>query len=582
MRGFTFAQIVLSLAVAPAIFFLASSPCSARASGGTAQTQSNPLTTGKPSQATGTVLSPANIDAIIDRVIAREKEEMEAFDRYSPIMETYIQEVRTDKVLGLVPKSDFYMLGQADFRGRLKVHSLIDGGRKRTLTWSFDPAGFLQMIYIDRGGFDRVHYRFKYVGREFLGEVRCHIFDVEPVPKTRGARFIGRIWVEDQDLTVVHISGVYAPTVHFSLKTLEDEYYLHFNSWRMNVRPGLWLPSYVYSQELMPPVLFDKIVYKAETHLWGYRLAAATRESELSRLLIESPTAVKEEVPQHDRSPLEAIREWRHQAETNVLDLLEREGLLAPHGDVDKVLDTIVKNLEITNNLDEQIDLHCRVLLTTNFELFSVGNTIVLSRGLIDVVPDEAAMAAMLAHGMADALLPKPYQDQYAFSDVMRLTATEVLRHLSFHENKTEAAENSEKAMELLKKSPYADKLQSAGLFLSQLHSQDRQLKQLISPWLGNEVYFASQLMQSAPALVASNVNQVAALPLGSRLKIDPWTAGVSLIKPRAVSRLSARDKMFFEISPMVPYLTRYAEPTPSPSSSPSPQGSEAPPTPHL
>jgi hypothetical protein len=265
-----------------------------------------------------------------------------------------------------------------------------------------------------------------------------------------------------------------------------------------------------------------------------------------------------------------------------VLDLLEREGLLAPHGDVDKVLDTIVKNLEITNNLDEQIDLHCRVLLTTNLELFSVGNTIVLSRGLIDVVPDEAAMAAMLAHGMADAMLPKPYQDQYAFSDVMRLTATEVLRHLSFQETKTETAENSEKAMELLKKSPYADKLQSAGLFLAQLHSQAKQLRQLISPQLGNEVYFVSQLMQSAPALVASNMNQVAALPMGSRLKIDPWTAGVSLIKPRPVSRLSARDKMPFEITPMPPYLTRYAESSAPPSSNLSPQGSDAPTPPHL
>jgi len=176
--------------------------------------------------------------------------------------------------------------------------------------------------------------------------------------------------------------------------------------------------------------------FKAQIHIWGYRLTPASREAEMSRLLVESSATVKEEAQQHDRSPLEAQREWRHQAENNVLDLLERNGLLAPQGEVDKVLNTIVKNLEITNNLEEQIDLRCRALLTGNLEMFSVGGTIVLSRGLIDVVPDEATMGAMLAHGMADAMLPKPYQDQYGFSDTMRLTATEVLKRLSFQEEK--------------------------------------------------------------------------------------------------------------------------------------------------
>ena len=376
----------------------------------------------------------------------------------------------------------------------------------------------------------------------------------------RGARFVGRIWVEDRDMTIVRINGKYTPSIHLSLKTFEDEYYLHFDSWRTNVKSGLWLPSYVFSQELGRPYPFSGPGYKSQTRLWGYRLIPGARAQELSRLLVESTTAIKEEEPLHDRSPLEAQREWRHEAENNVLDLLEDTGLLAPQGEVDKVLNTIVKNLEITNNLDEQIDLHCRVLLTSNLEMFSVGNTIVLSRGLIDVVPDEATMAAMLAHGMADAMLPKPYQDQYGFSDIRRYTATEVLKRLSFQEDKTEAAENSQKAIELLKKSPYATRLANAGLFLSQLHSQVKELRHLISPQLGYEVYFASELMQAAPALEPANKQQVAALPMGSRIKVDPWSAGVSLMKSRPISLLSGRDKMPFEVTPLVPYLTRYVE----------------------
>jgi len=219
------------------------------------------------------------LDEIIDRMIKREHDAIAAFDLYRPIVETYIQVVRPDKLMGIVPRSDFYFLGQADFRRRLKVRSLIERTRKVSL-WSFEPAGFLQMIFIDRGEFDRAHYKFSYSGREFLGEVRCYVFDVTPAPKVRGARFVGRIWVEDQDFNVVRINGRYSPAIHFSLKTFENEYYLHFDSWRTNVKSGMWLPSYVYRQELERPTRFGKPSYKSSTHLWGYKLKQGSREEE--------------------------------------------------------------------------------------------------------------------------------------------------------------------------------------------------------------------------------------------------------------------------------------------------------------
>ena len=510
----------------------------------------------------------AKREEIIDRLIKKEREQIVAFDGYQPIIESYIQELRLDPQTGTVPKSDHYFLGQADFKGRLKINSMIESTKKGSLLWSFEPAGFLQMIYIDRGNFDKAHYQFKYSKREFLGEVRCIVFEVTPAPKARGAHFVGNIWVEDQDFTIVRINGRYAPTIHFSWKTFEDEYYLHFDSWRTNVKSGLWLPSYVYSQEINPATRFGNPSFKSSTHLWGYKLKQGSREEELSRLLVESANPVKDESSQHDRSPLEAQREWRHEAENNVLDLLEHDGLLAPQGEVDKLLNTVVNNIEVTNNFDEQIDLRCRVLLTSSLEMFSVGNTIVVSRGLIDVVPNEETLAALLAHGMADAILPKPNQDQYAFSDILRLTPTEVLRRLSFKEGKVEAAENSEKAMELLKKSPYASKLANASLFLEQLQSQAKELRQLISPQLGNEIFFATQLRQAGPALEPGNKAQISALPIGSRLKIDPWSAGVSLMKSKSVGLISARDKMPFEVTPLVPYLTRYVEIAAAPANS--------------
>src|ERR1700682_5060872 len=164
----------------------------------------------------------SKLDEIVERTIKQEHDVIAAFGLYRPIVETYIQVVRPDKLMGTVPKSDFYFLGQADFRKRLKVHSLIERTRKVSLLWSFEPAGFLQMIFIDRGEVDRGHDKFSYAGREFLGEVRCYVFDVTPAPKVRGARFVGRIWVEDQGFNVVRINGRYAPAIHFSWKKFKD------------------------------------------------------------------------------------------------------------------------------------------------------------------------------------------------------------------------------------------------------------------------------------------------------------------------------------------------------------------------
>src|SRR5260370_28099842 len=153
---------------------------------------------------------------------------------------------------------------------------------------------------------------------------------------------------------------------------------------------------------------------------------------------------------------------------------------------------------------------------------------------------------------MVDAMLPKPNQDEYAFSDILRLPPTQILKGLSVEEGKAESAENSLKAMELLRKSPYASKLGNAGLFLKQLHSQSKELKQLISAQLGNEVFFASQLLQAAPALDPGNKNQIAALPLGTRLKVDPSDAGLTLMKSKPMTLLSGRDKILFQVTPFI------------------------------
>lgn len=506
------------------------------------------------------------VNEAIDRIIAREHDEVATIRRYSPLVETYVQEMKPDKALGSVPDRDHYFLGQAnlgkgvwddsmlatkhDTLGDLNPFSHLGG----YFTSSYNPEGFLQMIYIDTNGFDRQHYQFEYVRREFLGNVRCLVFDVTPLPHSGRGRFRGRVWAEDQDFTIVRFNGDYSP---FSGV---NGYKLHFDSWRANIQPGLWLPAYIFSENAATHnLLGGDIHFKAQTRLWGYDLKNAGHEQAFSQMTIESPAVQDQTAAQQtDRSPIEAERAWQHEAEVNVLDRLERTGLLAPPGEVDKLLETVVNNLEVTNNLDIEPEVHCRILLTGTLESFAIGHTIVLSRGLIDVLPDEASIATMLAQELADIIVTNPNTEQYGFNDTTNVSTVEVLSRFSFRDNPAQAELANKKALALLKNSPYKDKLGNAGLFLKQLAAESQSLKALINPRLGNGVNLADQLIALAPPLQPDKLDQIAALPIGARIKMDPWNDQVSLLKAKAVPLLSAREKMPFEMAPFMPFLTRY------------------------
>ncbi len=532
-----------------------------------AQTQTADQT--QPQAGSSTAAPVTTVDQAIDRVIAREHDQVATIRRFSPIIETYIQDMKSDKEMGAIPVKDHYFLGQADLSRGIVDHNML-GPRKGSkldvmnpishvsgmFTSSYVPEGFLQMIYIDTSGFDRQHYQFDYVRREFLGEVRCVVFDVTPLPKSGKGRFKGRVWAEDQGFTIVRFNGVYTPIAGI------NGFNLHFDSWRLNVQPGLWLPSYIYSQESdLKDFLGGDIRFKSQTRLWGYDLKNVGHQEEFTEMTIESPTIQDQAAAQQDRSPIEAEREWQHQAEVNVLDRLQRTGLLAPPGEVDKVMETVINNLEVTNNLDIQPEVRCRVLLTGTIEMFSIGHTIVLSRGLLDALPDEASLATMLAQELADIIVTKPSTDQWGFNDTTNVSTTEALAHFSFKDSPAQVQLANDKALELLKNSPYKDKLASAGLFLKELDAQSKNLPALINPRLGNRVSFGQALTSTAPNLDTKKLDQISALPIGARLKLDPWSDHVELVKAKPVPLLSVREKMPFEVTPFMPFLTRYTKP---------------------
>jgi hypothetical protein len=506
--------------------------------------------------------APRTMDEVIDRVIANESKLDNQVKTYSPLVETYIQNLKPDKDLGYAPAGDKYFLGRADFSKGVQLVSLNDTGNKGkriftsvgnffSFAMQFLPDGFLQMIFIDTSGFDKQHYKFDYVRREFLGEVRCLVFDVTPKEKSGKGRFLGRIWVEDQDYNIVRFNGAYGGGGHTS-------FYFHFDSWRSNVQPGLWLPAFVYSEEKdLHYALTKKLDFKAQTRLWGYNLGKAGEEQELSKILVETPVQDDTKTA-NDLSPVQAQRSWDRQAEDNVIDRLQRTGLIAPKGDVDKVLDTVINNLEVTNNLDIEPDVRCRVMMTTTLESFTVGHTIVLSRGLIDVLPDEASLAAVLAHELGHIVLGHRLDSTYAFFDQIIVDEKDTFRHFGFQRTPDEEHAASVKAIELLNNSPYKTQLGNAGLFLSALEARQKEIPNLISAHLGNRVPVIADLKSSTPVDQKTNPQMIAALPIGGRVKLDPWNDHLELIKSKPVGTVAEREKMPFEITPFMPYLTRY------------------------
>ena len=563
------------------------------------QTQQNPMAQQSSQAAAGDVApsqpgmrpqQPLTPEAVLDRIIAQEQAEVGLVRQYSPLVETYIQYIRPDKTTGAAPDGDKYFLGRAELSRSVDLMPLdkdadikhkVLGSWSEFFTSQFLPRGFLQMIFIDMNGFDRQHYRMEYVRREFLGEVRCLVFDVDPVSKKDKGRFVGRIWVEDQDFHIVRFNGAYGGS------SLTSNYF-NFDSWRTNVGRNLWLPSFIYSEE---GSIHDKrsinIGYKAfraQTRLWGYDLGHAKQEQELNKVLVEA-AGVRDAEGANDYSPLQAERSWDHQAEDNVTDRLERLGLLAPSGEVDKVLETVVNNLEVTNNLDIQPDVRCRVLMTSTLESFTVGHTIVLSRGLIDVLPDEASLGAILAHELGHVVLGHRIDSQYAFFSRVRFDDKDTFKHFDFTRTPEEEEAARQKGMELLKNSPYKDKVGSAEVFLEAVRSRAKEIPNLISPHLGDRVsanwavasaVFAGQAgadkskdaandKAGAPSEEKPDKNVIAALPLGGRIKMDPWNDELRMLKSKPVGMVAEGENTPFQVTPFMFYLTRVADNSPAP-----------------
>jgi hypothetical protein len=541
--------------------------------------------------------------ALVQRAIAQEKVLIKNIQQRTPLVETYIQDTKPDVKLYAIPIADHYMLSRVDFgktffdktytpKQQQVRHGFFKGSMD-TITgltkalhldtqFTYSNTGFMEMMFLDPTGFDQQHYVFSFVRREFLGTVRTWVFDVHPKADVKGmGRFYGRIWIEDEGGNVVRFNGTYTgPTDEDSAK-----HYFHFDSWRMNVQPGIWLPVAVYVEETQRTEADKSVGLKAQTHFWGYSLKLPTRDSESVSMKVDD--AVDRSDDSQDVGPLQASRMWITQAENNVIDRLVEAGLVAPldaGGYEDKVLGQIVINLVVPNNLAFTDQIHCRILLTDTIEATTVGNTILISKGLVDSLPSEEAIASVIAMELAHIAMGHHIDTRYAFNDRLLFPDEASFQRILMNHTDVDNGTAAKRAMEYLEASMYKDKLPSAGLFYVQLVDRSRVLKALMtSPRLGDSLLKAdgtpwlSDLMHMGPKINWDDLAQTAALPLGSWLKTDPWDDKVHMLNAKRYAPMNARDKMPFEVTPIFFKLQRYDAAAVTPPAAAAPSSSDQP-----
>jgi hypothetical protein len=533
-------------------------------------------------------------NALIDKAIVREKVIVKTVKERAPLVETYIQTMKPDPLLGQVPESDEHFLSRVDFKsvigdnsyavnektskgsssdgkmGFFKHSVSFVGGLGNSLHLNFHEAGFVQMLLMDSNSFDRQHYTFGYVRNDFLGNTPTAVFDVTPIEgKKAFGRFFGRIWVETRSGNVVRFNGDFAGT-----QEDQKEFY-HFDSWRTNVQPDLWLPTSFYVEESDPKSASRTLKFKAINHIWGYVLKVPPPESENTSMDVVGATDVSADAP--DVSPLGAQRAWVQQAEDNIIERLFQAGLIDAPSEFDKTLEALAGNILAYNNITLSRPIRCRTLLTEPLESLAIGNTIVISKSLLDttgVVTQDGAqqmgnLNAILAFQIAHIVLAHRLDTKYAFNDRLLFPSTTVFNRIPMHHTDADNTAAAKKAMELLSAKELEGGQQYFSLYLQQLQQRVKSLKALNEPMIGDGLvksdtdptFWMAALMSKGPKLDMKDLKQQAAMPLASFLRFDPWTDQVFVLHSAFEPLLTAADKMPFEVEPVYLKLSYYKAP---------------------
>lgn len=194
--------------------------------------------------------SQSEIDRIIKTFTAKETQFRKALNLYSFKRDALIQTVG--------------MGGQVTGEYHRVSHFTFDDQGNRYEKISFFPmpsfGGVTQEDLEDLGGISPFalepsmidRYNIKYVGKEKIDELNLYVFDVSPkvMPdpkKIKDRLFLGRVWVDDQELQIVKTRGKGVPETKINKFPNVETYREQFDG-------RYWFPTYSYADE---ELIFD-------------------------------------------------------------------------------------------------------------------------------------------------------------------------------------------------------------------------------------------------------------------------------------------------------------------------------------
>ncbi|HET9830359.1 MAG TPA: hypothetical protein VFP91_01560 [Vicinamibacterales bacterium] len=462
-------------------------------------------TAARPEDTTDTRISDKDAAVLVQRFEQWATAELRKMD---PVGELYLQPDRGDKA------SDSYSWG------RVVTSSAGDL-----------PNGVDELLSPDPR-FDANRYVLRFLRHDLVNGTPVSVYEVHPRGRYDG--FEGQVALDREGMVWQYVGSRHAVDsllTRWSGQWRRRRYV--YSGWRARLHGGSVYTTDVFIQQIPSADSPSDFSRRGRMRLWNY---GKSREEQARAELQVVQGVERSRGRTLGPSADESERRWMREAENYVLDVLTREGYLAPEGTFEtSVCSQVISNLLAIARLSEPIDppVRCRVLLSSRLDLRLLGHTMLISVGVLDTAGDEATVATILAHGLAEIVIkPTPITAKVAF---VKRPALELLAAL---ETKATDEEPVNKyALALLSKSLYAPKLQQAGLFLDGINDVSPRLQTLVPPTFVDHVgdtagvLRQSEWMRRRPVYDPQRDGHFSALPLGSRMAVNRETNRVDLLR---------------------------------------------------
>ena len=136
------------------------------------------------------------------------------------------------------------------------------------------------MCFLDPDHFDGSNYELQYSGDENLLGRPCWVYRVMPKHHAKGWHFEGIIWVLPKELTIIRSEGAFHPMhkIHWPIPV--EDYWFHFDSWRGEISPGIWVPDFTCTGVDVPKRDFFEPAFRARIQYFDGKAGKPSASSE--------------------------------------------------------------------------------------------------------------------------------------------------------------------------------------------------------------------------------------------------------------------------------------------------------------